>query len=91
MPHPPPHTFPPKLLSHFALTSFPLPRRYLQSVVDKLQLNMQTVVQEKETLHGILGLHPEVNGITECRLCPNADCFVEYALLAIAARRLSKA
>jgi hypothetical protein len=38
---------------------------------------MQTAVREKETLHGMLGLHPEVNGITECRLCPNADCFVQ--------------
>ena len=55
--------------------------RYLQTVIDKIQLNMQTAVQEKQTLHGILGLHPEVNGITECRLCPKADCFVEYVCL----------
>ena len=44
---------------------------------------MQTAVQEKEMLHGILGLHPEVNGITECRLCPKADCFVECVALSL--------
>jgi hypothetical protein len=55
--------------------------RYLQTVIDSIQLNMQTAVQEKQTLHGILGLHPEVNGITECRLCPKADCFVECVCL----------
>ena len=42
-------------------------------------------VREKETLHGMLGLHPEVNGITECRLCPNADCFIQCVAAAAAA------
>jgi len=57
-------------------------------VVDKLQLNMQTAVQEKEMLHGVLGLHPEVNGITDCRLCPNTDGFIRCncCLLSSAAR-----
>jgi hypothetical protein len=38
---------------------------------------MLTAVQPKQTLHGILGLHPEVNGIADCRLCPDAECFVQ--------------
>ena len=73
------------LLQLYAPPALP-PRRYLQTVVDKLQLNMQTAVREKETLHGMLGLHPEVNGITECRLCPNADCFIQCVAAAAAAR-----
>jgi hypothetical protein len=72
-PPPPPR---PMQRAVFVMTPTPPPHRYLQTVVDKLQLNMQTVVQEKETLHGILGLHPEVNGITDCRLCPNTDGFI---------------
>jgi hypothetical protein len=38
-------------------------------------------------LHGVLGLHPEVNGIVDCRLCPNADCFVQCVGVGVLAAR----